>query len=102
MKLLNASTTDQRRKAIAGTRAAGRELSVHGSLLYALVAERLGLTMTDLRAWDILLLHGPMTHGQFAQHIGLTGGAVTALVDRLERIGAVTRENHPGDRRKVI
>lgn len=87
---------------IAATRAAGRELSVHGSLLYALVAERLGLTMTDLRAWDILLLHGPMTHGKFADLVGLTGGAVTAIIDRLERIGAVTRENYPGDRRKVI
>jgi DNA-binding MarR family transcriptional regulator len=92
----------KRQQVIAATRAAGRELSVHGSLFYALVAERLGLTMTDLRAWDLLLLHGPVTHGKFAEMIGLTGGAVTNLVDRLERVGAVTRESDPLDRRKVI
>jgi predicted transcriptional regulator len=92
----------ERQRVIAATRAAGRELSVHGSLFYALVAERLGLTMTDLRAWDLLLLHGPVTHGKFSEMIGLTGGAVTNLIDRLERIGAVTRESDPSDRRKVI
>lgn len=102
MKPHNASIAPRHLELIARVRAAGRELSVHGSLFYALVAERLGLSMTDLRAWDFLLLRGPMTHGKFAEMIGLTGGAVTALIDRLERVGAVVRESDPGDRRKVI
>src|SRR5215210_6572830 len=103
MKNHNRSMADRRRKKIIfATRMAGRELSVYGSILYALIAERLGLTMTDLRAWDLLHLHGPVTHGKFTDMIGLSGGAVTALVDRLERLGAVTRERDPNDRRKVI
>src|SRR3954451_13682657 len=102
MKPHNASIPPQRRELIDRARAAGRELSVHGSLFYALVADRLSLSMTDLRAWDLLLLRGPVTHGKFAELIGLTGGAVTALIDRLERVGAVTRDADPGDRRKVI
>jgi DNA-binding MarR family transcriptional regulator len=103
MKNHNRSMTGKRRKEIIfATRMAGRELSVYGSILYALIAERLGLTMTDLRAWDLLHLHGPVTHGKFTDMIGLTGGAVTALVDRLEGLGAVTRQRDPNDRRKVI
>src|SRR5215210_1783206 len=98
MKNHNRSMAGQPRKDIVlATRMAGRELSVHGSILYALIAERLGLTMTDLRAWDLLHLHGPVTHGTFTDMIGLTGGAVTALVDRLERLGAVTRQRDPND-----
>jgi DNA-binding MarR family transcriptional regulator len=103
MKTHNRSMSGKRRKDVVfATRMAGRELSVYGSILYALIAERLGLTMTDLRAWDLLHLHGPVTHGKFTDMIGLSGGAVTALVDRLERLGAVTRERDPNDRRKVI
>src|SRR3954451_16766054 len=102
MKMHNGSRALHRRQLIFRARAAGRELSVHGSFFYALVAERLGLSMTDLRAWDLLLLRGPVTHGKFAELIGLTGGAVSALIDRLERVGAVIREGDPLDRRKVI
>jgi DNA-binding MarR family transcriptional regulator len=43
-----------------------------------------------------------MTAGQFANLTGLTPGAVTGLIDRLERAGAVTRKVDPDDRRKVI
>jgi DNA-binding MarR family transcriptional regulator len=102
MKTRNRSTFEERRRLVMQNRAAGRELSAHGSLLYTLVAERLGLSLADLRAWDLLLLHGPVTHGKFAEMVGLTGGAVTFLIDRLERIGAVIRDSDPGDRRKVI
>jgi len=84
------------------TRLAGRELGAHSTMFNAVIAERLELSLSDLRAWDLLLLHGPLSHGKLAQMIGLSGGAVTALVDRLERAGAVRRNVDPDDRRRTI
>lgn len=45
---------------------------------------------------------GPITAGRLAEITGLTTGAVTGIVDRLERTGHVRRGRDPGDRRKVI
>ena len=57
---------------------------------------------TDLESLDILARHGPMTAGRLAEMTGLTTGAITGLVDRLERRGYARREPHPTDRRSVI
>jgi DNA-binding MarR family transcriptional regulator len=81
---------------------AGREMSARSVMFYTLVAERLGLSVSDLRAWDLLLRYGSMSASQFADLTGLTPGAVTGLVDRLGRAGAVKRTPDPHDRRKVI
>jgi DNA-binding MarR family transcriptional regulator len=56
----------------------------------------------DLESLDILARHGPMTAGRLAELTGLTTGAITGLVDRLERRGYARREPHPTDRRSVI
>jgi len=45
---------------------------------------------------------GELTPGQLAERLCLTSGAVTALLDRLERLGWAKREPHPHDRRSVI
>jgi DNA-binding MarR family transcriptional regulator len=50
----------------------------------------------------LLQLHGPATPGWLAEMTGLSTGAVTGLVDRLERGGYVTRAQDPQDRRRVI
>ena len=50
----------------------------------------------------LLQLHGPATPGWLAEMTGLSTGAVTGLVDRLERAGYVTRAQDPQDRRRVI
>jgi DNA-binding MarR family transcriptional regulator len=64
--------------------------------------EEVGLNSTDFASLCLLLLHGPAPAGRLAELTGLTTGAVTGLVDRLERAGLVRREVDPGDRRKVI
>ena len=46
--------------------------------------------------------HGPQTAGQLAELTGLTTGAITGLVDRLEKVGFVRRDRDPSDRRKVV
>jgi DNA-binding MarR family transcriptional regulator len=64
--------------------------------------EEVGLNTNDLGSLCLLLLHGPAPAGRLAELTGLTTGAVTGLVDRLERGGFARRELDPHDRRKVI
>jgi DNA-binding MarR family transcriptional regulator len=65
-------------------------------------AENVGLNPTDLGSLCLLLLHGPAPAGRLAELTGLSTGAVTGVIDRLEEGGFVRREPDPGDRRKVI
>jgi len=67
------------------------------------VGDRAGMNPTDVESLDFLLREGPMTAGRLAELTGLsTGGAITALIDRLERLAYVRREPDPADRRRVI
>jgi DNA-binding MarR family transcriptional regulator len=61
-----------------------------------------GLNPTDLGSLCLLLLHGPAPAGRLAELTGLTTGAVTGVIDRLEEGGFVHREVDTADRRKVI
>src|SRR5690242_18667931 len=66
------------------------------------VASYLGVNRTDLRCLDILDLTGRRTAGELAAEMGLSTGAVTALLDRAEKAGYVRRVRDPGDRRRVL
>jgi len=66
-----------------------------------LAAERLGLNRTDLHCINIIENSGGLTAGELAKESGLTTGAVTGVVDRLERAGYARRVSDPGDRRRV-
>lgn len=65
------------------------------------VASRIGLSATEFEAMDIISRYQPMTAGKLADYCGLTTGAITGLVDRLERAGFVQRERDSEDRRRV-
>ena len=64
-------------------------------------ADAAGLGMTDFYALNLLGAFGPLTAGELAERTGLTTGATTRLIDRLERDGYARRSTAPGDRRKV-
>jgi DNA-binding MarR family transcriptional regulator len=64
--------------------------------------EDVGVNPTDLGSLCLLLLHGPAPAGRLAELTGLTTGAVTGVIDRLEEGGFVRREVDAADRRKVI
>lgn len=80
----------------------GRELNSRAIMFHNAVGERMGLSATEYKAADIIRRFGPMTAGELAEQTGLTTGAVTGLVDRLERDGFVKREHDDQDRRRVI
>jgi DNA-binding MarR family transcriptional regulator len=60
------------------------------------------LSQLDLHALEHLEESGPLTPRELQQRLGLTSGAVTALIDRLERVGWVGRSPHATDRRSVL
>jgi DNA-binding MarR family transcriptional regulator len=62
----------------------------------------LGLNATDVRCVDLLDQYGTMTAGALAAVAGLSTGAVTFLLDRLERAGFVRRVRDVQDRRRVL
>ncbi len=66
------------------------------------IARALGIGLTDLDAIEHLELDGPLTQKELGDRLLLTSGAVTLLVDRLERLGAVQRRAHPSDRRVTL
>ena len=65
-------------------------------------AERLGLNAPDLGYLAAIAQEEPLTAGRLAELTGLTTGAITGVIDRLERDGFVRREPDPTDRRRVI
>lgn len=66
------------------------------------IAEVMGLHVTDAECIDFLQEMGPSTAGDLAKATRLTTGAITNVIDRLERAGFVRRSPDPKDRRKVI
>lgn len=79
-----------------------RKSTLDGVFLLQAVAERSGMNLTDLQCVAVLTSTGPITAGQLAEKMGLTTGAVTGVVNRLERAGYVRREPDPKDGRRVI
>jgi DNA-binding MarR family transcriptional regulator len=82
-----------------------REIRLMGArtvMLSQAVASRLGLSPADLETLDLLSTNGPLTAGRLAELTGLTTGAITGVVDRLEEAGLVRRERDAEDRRRVI
>lgn len=81
-----------------------REFRVSGNqddAFDSLAAERLGVSDTDLRCLNIIENNGGLGAGELADQSGLTAGAVTGVIDRLERVGYARRVFDPADRRRV-
>lgn len=82
---------------ITAFRAGGNQDSAFENL----AAERLGVNRTDLHCLNAIENAGGLTAGELAAEVGLTSGAVTGVVDRLERAGFACRVPDPADRRRV-
>jgi DNA-binding MarR family transcriptional regulator len=91
-----------RAPAIASLMRAGRETSRLSMVFRYAIADRLGLTVSDLECLDFLADAGSATAGQVAERTNLTTGAVTSMLRRLQQAGYVTAERDPADRRRVI
>ena len=79
-----------------------RQFNGLGAALFRAAAARTGMTVTDIEVIDNLDSVGPMPAGQLADLTGLTTGAITGMLNRLEEAGLVRRERDPMDGRRVI
>lgn len=79
-----------------------REMSTETIMFHQAVADMLGLYITDHKCLDLIYRFGAMPAGRIAELTGLTTGAVTGIIDRLEKAGYVRRANDPNDRRRTI
>jgi DNA-binding MarR family transcriptional regulator len=80
----------------------GRELGARSILFHQAVANLAGVSVTDLKCLDYVDRMGDVTAGDLARVTGLTTGAITAAIDRLEKAGLARRERSNTDRRKVF
>ena len=67
-----------------------------------LIAQQLGIVQTDLLCLHVLNRAGASTAGALSAQLGRTTGAVTHMIDRLEKAGYVRRRPDPQDRRRVL
>jgi DNA-binding MarR family transcriptional regulator len=72
------------------------------SQLNRLIAERMGVTASDLDSLHILHQNGATTAAELARQVGLTPGSVSRMIDRLDAAGCIKRTSDPRDRRRVL
>ena len=80
----------------------GRELSNAVVFFHEAVAAHVGMNAAEWKCLGLLDQHGSLTASRLAELSGFTTGAITGIVDRLERGGYVRRNSNPEDRRSVI
>ncbi len=91
-----------RNELLQAIRSGFQQTSGQSVLLSQVIADKVGLAPSDLECLGFLEDGGPMTAGRVGELTGLTSGAVTRLIDRLERAKYVRRRRDPEDRRKVV
>jgi len=79
-----------------------RDYGVHLTLFRNAMDEWAGLNTTDMECLRLLFLKGIASPSELARHTGLTSGATTAMLDRLEKAGLIERRPNPNDRRGTL
>jgi DNA-binding MarR family transcriptional regulator len=79
-----------------------RALILAGERYRQAISDYVGLGVTETQAVSYLTVHGDRGQNELAADLGLSSGASTALVDRLERQGIAERYPHPSDRRRTL
>ena len=88
---------DLKRQVIRGAREYG-----FGSVLFRhVVGEMLGVNATDMECLGVIIFKGLTTPSELAQYTGLSSGATTAMLDRLEKSELIARRPNPKDRRST-
>lgn len=79
-----------------------RQYSDASIFMHEAIARKAGLSGADHKYLGLILQHGELTAGDLSKLTGLTTGAVTGLIDRLEKKKLLKRKFTKNDRRKVI
>lgn len=82
--------------------AAVREYGIHLRLFQNAVDAWAGLNPTDMECLRLLFFKGSATPSELGRQTGLTSGATTAMLDRLQKAGLIERQANPADRRGTL
>ena len=96
--MTNSKKTDLKKRALAAV----RDYGVHLTLFRNDMSKWAGLNPTDMECLRLLFLKDSATPSELARHTGLTSGATTAMLDRLEKAGLIERQPNPDDRRGTL
>ncbi len=96
--MTKSTKTDLQKRALLAVRDYGIQLTQFRNA----VSEWAGVNVTDMECLRLLFLKGTATPSELARHTGLTSGAATAMLDRLEKAGLITRQPNPHDRRGTL
>ena len=95
---MTSTKTDLKKRALMAV----RDYGVHLTLFRNAMNEWAGLNATDMECLRLLFLKGISTPSELAKHTGLTSGATTAMLDRLEKASLIERRPNPDDRRGTL
>jgi DNA-binding MarR family transcriptional regulator len=90
--------TDLKKRALMAVRDYGVNLTMFRNAM----SEWVGLNVTDMECLRLLFQKGIATPTELARHTGLTSGATTAMLDRLEKAGLIERRPNSDDRRGTL
>src|SRR5260370_30145090 len=80
----------------------GREYSIGAVLFHQAVGQLIAVNVTDMKCLDIMTLGGSASPSELAEYTGLTSGATTTMLDRLDKANLIVRRAHPTDVRGTI
>ena len=98
INMMNSTKTDLKKRALMAVRDYGVNLTQFRNAM----SEWAGLNVTDMECLRLLFLKGIANPSELARHTGLTSGATTAMLDRLEKAGLIERRPNPDDRRGTL
>jgi DNA-binding MarR family transcriptional regulator len=90
--------TDLKKRALMAV----REYGVNLTMFRNAMSEWAGLNVTDMECLRLLFQKGIATPSELARYTGLTSGATTAMLDRLEKANLIERRPNPDDRRGTL
>ena len=96
--MTKSTKTDLKKRALMAV----RDYGIHLTLFRNAMSEWAGVNATDMECLRLLFLKGIATPSELARHTGLTSGATTAMLDRLEKAGLIERRPNPNDRRGTL
>lgn len=96
--MMKTSKADLKRRALLAV----RDYGVHLTLFRNAMSEWAGVNPTDMECLRLLFAKTVATPSELARHTGLTSGATTAMLDRLEKAGLIERRPNPADRRGFL
>jgi DNA-binding MarR family transcriptional regulator len=94
----NSTNIDMKKRALNAVRDYGVQLALFRNAM----DEWAGLNATDMECLRILFLEGVSAPSKLSRHTGLSSGATTAMLDRLEKAGLIERQPNPADRRGTL